>query len=75
MVSSQDQDFSVWIKEANFGYAMEPTGSNTASENGRVERSNGTFGAMVRCILYSSGLSAIFWSSTLVHAVYLKNRL
>jgi hypothetical protein len=40
-----------------------------------VERTNNTFGAMVRCLLYSAGLSAIFRSAALVHAVYLKNRL
>jgi hypothetical protein len=30
---------------------------------------------MVRCPLYSAGLSAKFWSAALIHAVYLKNRL
>jgi hypothetical protein len=30
---------------------------------------------MVRCLLYSAGLSAILWSAALVHVVYLKNRL
>jgi hypothetical protein len=30
---------------------------------------------MVRCLLYSAGLSAILWSAVLVHAVYLKNRM
>jgi hypothetical protein len=54
---------------------MEPAGSDAASKNGKVERPNGTFGAMVRCLLYSAGLSAIFWSSALVHVVYVKNRL
>jgi hypothetical protein len=54
---------------------MEPTGSDAASKNGKVERPNGTFGAMVRFLLYSDGLSAIFWSTDLAHAVYLKNRL
>jgi hypothetical protein len=57
------------------GYTMEPTGSYAASKNGKVERPNGTFGAMVRCLIYSAVSSAIFWYSTLVHAVYLKNRL
>jgi hypothetical protein len=79
MVSIQDPGFFVWIKEVNFGvhityvtsaaagYAMEPTGSNVASENGKVERPNSTFGAMVHCILYSSCMSAIFWSYAFVH--------
>jgi hypothetical protein len=46
------------------GYAMAPTGSDAASKNGKVERPNGTFSAMVRCLLYSAGLSAIFWFTT-----------
>jgi hypothetical protein len=54
---------------------MEQTGSNAASENGKVERPNGTFGAMVRCLLYRAILIVMFWSSALVHAFYLKNRL
>jgi hypothetical protein len=52
-------------------YTMEPTGSNAALENGKVERPNAIFGAMVPCLLYSAGLGAIFFSSALVHAVYL----
>jgi hypothetical protein len=57
------------------GYVIEPTGSDSAWQNGKVERLNGTFGVMVRCLLYSAGLSAKFWSAALIHAVYLKNRL
>jgi hypothetical protein len=57
------------------GYIIEPTGSNSAWQNGKVERLNGTFGVMVKCLLYSAGLSAKFWSTALIHAVYLKNRL
>jgi hypothetical protein len=44
------------------GYYFEQTGSDAASENGKVERANGTFGAMVRCLLYSAGLHPRFWS-------------
>jgi hypothetical protein len=54
---------------------MEPPGSDAASKNGKVEQPNGTFGAMVCCLLYSCGLSKIFSSAALVHAVYLKNCL
>jgi hypothetical protein len=57
------------------GYIIEPTGSNSAWQNGKVERLNGTFGVMVRCLRYRAGLSAKFWSAALIHAVYLKNRL
>ena len=56
-------------------YVMEPTGSDCPHQNGKVERLNGTFGIMVRALLYSSGLPPKYWSAALVHAVYLKNRL
>jgi hypothetical protein len=57
------------------GHDFESTGADAASENGKVERANGIFGTMVRCLLYSTGLHPRFWSAALVHAVYLKNRL
>jgi hypothetical protein len=60
---------------ATEGYAIEPTRSDADSENGKVERPNGTFGAIVPCLLCSASLSARFWSDALVHAIYLKNRL
>jgi hypothetical protein len=56
------------------GYTMEPTGSNAASQNGKVEQPNSTFGAMERCLIYSAGLSSIFWYVALVHAVYIRPR-
>jgi hypothetical protein len=61
-----DQGCELWRSDqlrevtAAAGYAMEPTGSDAASENGKVERSNGTFGAIVHCLLYTAGLSAFF---------------
>jgi hypothetical protein len=57
------------------GYIIEPTGSDSAWQNGKVERLNGTFGVMVRCLLYSAGLSAKFWSAALINTVYLKTSL
>jgi hypothetical protein len=57
------------------GYAIGPTRSNAASDKGEVERPNGTFGELLRCLLYSVGLSAIFWYDASVNAVYLKNRI
>jgi hypothetical protein len=55
-------------------YVAEPTGSDSPSQNGKVERLNGTYGVMVRAMLYSSGLHPKFWSAAVIHAVYLKNR-
>ena len=54
---------------------MEPTGSDSPHQNGKVERLNGTFGVMVGTLLYLSGLPPQYWSAALVHAVHLKNRL
>jgi hypothetical protein len=56
-------------------YVIEPTVSNSAWQNGKVERFNDTFRVMVRYLLYSAGLSATFLPTALIHAVYLKNRL
>jgi hypothetical protein len=54
---------------------MEPTGSDAASDDGKVDRPNGTFVAMVRCLLCSACLSAIFWYASLLHAVYFKDSM
>jgi hypothetical protein len=56
-------------------HIIEPTGSDSSWQNGKVELLNGTFGFMVRCLLYSAGQSAKLWSDALIHAVYLNNRL
>jgi hypothetical protein len=66
-----DSDQLLYVAHAA-GYVIEPTGSDSAWHNGKVERLDGTFGVMVRCLLYSAGLSAKLWSAALIHAVYLK---
>ncbi|KAL7524703.1 hypothetical protein ACHAXR_003924, partial [Thalassiosira sp. AJA248-18] len=55
-------------------YVVETTGADSPSQNGAVERWNGTLGNTVRVLLYSSGLPAKFWSAALLHAVYIHNR-
>jgi hypothetical protein len=81
MFLRMDQGGELWRSHqlrdisATAGYTMKPTGSDAASENGNVEQPNGNFGKMVHCLLYSDGLSEIFWSDALVHAVYFKNHL
>lgn len=67
------KDFCEAVLKA--GYIIEPTGSGLHHQNGKVERLNLTYGIMVRSLLYSAGLSPIYWSAALLHAVYLKNRL
>jgi hypothetical protein len=57
------------------GYNLESTAAGAPFQNGLADRPNQTFGNMVRCLLYSSGLGPEYWSFALQHAVYLKNRL
>ena len=46
-----------------FNYTVEPTGADSPSQNGQVERYNGVLAVTVRVLLYSAGLHAKFWSS------------
>jgi hypothetical protein len=57
-----------------FQYKVEPTGADSPSQNGQVERYNETVATIVRTLLYGSHLPAKFWSVAAVHAVYLMNR-
>ncbi len=54
---------------------MEPTGSDSPSQNGAVEIYNDKFGICTRSLLYGSGLPAKYWYTALVHSIYLHNRL
>ena len=67
------QDFRDALFHAT-GYLLEPTAPDTPSQNGKVERQNGSLGTMVRSLLYASGLTPDFWSDSLIYSVYLKNR-
>ncbi len=58
-----------------FNYTVEPTGSDSPSQNGGAEIYNGTLAVKVRTLLYGSGLPAKFWSAALLHSVYLHNHL
>ncbi len=51
-------------------YKLEPTGSDTPSQNGNVEIYNDKLGARVRSLLYRSCLPAKYWSGALLHCVY-----
>ena len=56
------------------GYKVEPTGADSPSQNGGVERWNQTWAITVRTLLYGAALDAKYWSAALIHAVYLHNR-
>jgi hypothetical protein len=58
-----------------FNYKVEPTGADSPSQNGGVERFNQTLGTMTRALLYGASLPAEYWSLVLVHSVYLLNHL
>ena len=59
----------------DFHYTLEPTGANSPSQNGAVIIYNDKFVVPTRTLLYGSGLPAKFWSTALLHSVYLHNRL
>jgi len=56
-------------------YVIEPTGADSPSQNGAVEIYNNKLAIRARTLLYGSGLPAKYWSSALLHSVYLHNRL
>ena len=56
-------------------YVVEPTGADSPSQNKAVEIYNAKLAVRTRTLLFGSGLPAKYWSSALVHAVYLHNRL
>jgi hypothetical protein len=58
-----------------FGYVVKPTGSDSPSQNGGTEIYNGALAVKVWTLLYGSGLPAKFWSTALLHAIYLYNQL
>jgi hypothetical protein len=56
-------------------YEMEPTGADSPSQNDAVEIYNAKLAVHTRTLLFGSGLPAKYWSSALIHAVYLHNQL
>jgi hypothetical protein len=61
-------------KVGEHGYILETTAPDTSSQNGLAERPHRTLKEKVRCLLYTAGLGVTFWSSALLHAVWLYNR-
>jgi hypothetical protein len=57
-----------------FQYKVEPTGADSPSQNGQVEKYNDTVATIVRTLLYGANLPAKYWSVAATHAVYLMNR-
>ena len=58
-----------------FHYTLEPTGADSPSQNGAVESYNDKFAVHTRTLIFGSSLPADYWSTALLHTVYLHNRL
>ncbi len=58
----------------NHSYVFEPMGADSPSQTGAVEIYNDKFAVQTCTLLYGAGLPAKFWSSALLHAIYLHNR-
>jgi hypothetical protein len=56
-------------------YVMEPTGTDSPSQNGAVEIYNNKFAVRARTLLYGAGLPAKVWSAMLCHSIFLHNRM
>ncbi len=59
----------------DFGYVIKPTGADSPSQNGGAKIYNNMLAVKVRTLLYGAGLPVKFWSATLLHVMYLYNRL
>ena len=57
-----------------FRYYVEPTGADSASQNGQAEKWNDVFAITTRALLYGAALGPSYWSAALLHGVYLHNR-
>ena len=55
------------------GFVVEPTGVDDTAQNGGVETWNGMFAVTVRALLYGAARLAIYWSTALLHVVFLHN--
>ena len=55
-------------------YRVEPTGADSPSQNGGVERYNDIMAVSVCALLYGASLSVEYWSVALLNSVYLNSR-
>lgn len=57
------------------GFRLENTAPTSSFQNSIVERAHGTIANMMKAMLVGASLDAKFWSDTLLHATYVKNKL
>jgi hypothetical protein len=55
-------------------YVVEPTGADSALQNGGAEKWNHILAVTTRALLYGAGLPAKYWSAALLHAAYVHNQ-
>ena len=55
-------------------YKVEPTGADSATQNGGVEHWNDTLAVTVHALLYGALLKEKYWYDALIHAAYQHNR-
>ena len=65
--------FRQYILDA--GYTIETTGTSASFQNAIVEQPHYTLAKMMRTMLSGENLDSLYWSHSLRHAVYIKNRL
>ena len=56
-------------------YVLGPMGADSPPQNGAEEIYNNKLVVHARTLLYGSGLLTKYWASTLLHLVYLHNRM
>jgi transposase InsO family protein len=69
---ARSQQFRDVISDA--GFLLETTGTDAPNQNGLAERPNRTLAIMVWCMLHAAGLSPLYWTYALMHAIYVYNR-
>ena len=63
---------SIMLKK--YYHKVKRTGADSPSRNGGAEQMNDTLVVMVRTLLYGAELEAHYWSSALLHAIYIYNQ-
>ena len=58
-----------------YGYDVYPTGADTSSQNGPVERAHRTISNGIKSLLIGAGLETKFWPYAFFHCVRLRNAI
>jgi hypothetical protein len=53
-----------------FNYTVEPTGADSPSQNGQVERYNDMVATIVRTLLFGAHLPAKYWSAARLYTLF-----